>query len=88
MADCNFCGATGLTWHENLRCLVNEITGKRHGAQYCKPKEVAIYLDAQGIWPRNDQRVLHDLVDDAVRLGKNPWNFETERRGNYIVVKR
>jgi hypothetical protein len=88
MSDCRFCGATGLTYHENLACLVNEVTGKRHGKAYCEPRQIALYLDSEGIWPRDPQKVLHDLVNDAVRLGLNPWNFRREQRGRYVMVKR
>lgn len=89
MTDCSYCGAAALEWHENLGCLVNPITGKRHGAPYCKPKQIPLYIIDNGVqWPRNDQKVLNELVNDAVRIGVNPWTFQTVRVGNFVQIKR
>lgn len=93
---CNFCGATGLTWSENVdpstgkMYLFNENTGQKHGKQYCESKKIARYVIENGVrWDRSDQRILNEIVNEAMRLGYRQFErIKTVEQGDFIIVKR
>ena len=89
MTDCRFCGATGLVWAENLRLYVHEITGRKHGKEYCVPKAIALYKIDNGVaYPRKDNWIAFEIVNEAMRLGYKQFDrIRTERKGDFLFVK-
>ena len=89
MTDCRFCGATGLVWAENLRLYVHEITGRKHGKEYCVPKAIPLYETMYGIvCRRKEDWIAYDIVNEAMRIGYRQFTkISTERKGDFLFVK-
>lgn len=70
--------------HTDLAVLIRE-AAQRYRAQMPIEVEVAQHLDAQ-CRPQALQRLLHNLLDNAVRHGRPPIQLSCRRRGNTIEL--
>lgn len=87
MSTCNLCGATGLIWHENMRCLVSEITGKKHGYNLCLIKIPRFDMDNGIALYRRPERIAADIVKRCLEAGKNVERAICSIEGDFVVIR-
>ena len=88
MSTCKYCGKDGLEWQVNIQKFVNPITGKQHGFKECSSFPIKLYkIVENGIpYPRKEESLAADIVNEAVRLGRDPWKVQTVRRGDELFI--
>jgi len=88
---CQWCGKPGLIWHENLKLLVNEVTGQKHSQQLCQkpePQLVRLYDNMNGIiCDRKGESIAFDITNEALRQCLNPHIVTAVPKGNYLQVR-
>lgn len=88
MSTCQLCGAQNLTWLENIRKLVNPITGQEHGPGLCVIK-IPRYKMIDGVaLMRPDLNIARDITKAAIDLHINPFRVRVVRDGDFLVIKR
>jgi len=84
---CKYCNASGLEYQVNIGKLVNPITRREHGFKECQSQAIALYKYDNGVaYPRKEEYLARDIINEVVRLGKNPWNYRTVRKGDSLFV--
>lgn len=88
MSVCNLCGAEGLTWLENMRKLVNPITGQQHGYNLCIIKIPRWEMSVAGVMCiRKADNIAADIVSRCIAAGKNPDTAQKRIEGDFIIIR-